>query len=103
MHRALFSLRVKLPPRLAFGELAPGQTPELRVICRYLDRVAVRGNRHPSNLRHRDDLLDVVLRGPATDENDARLLPSSFEAHNLKIVQHRVVDHWRPALVKLFI
>src|SRR3989442_14668164 len=103
MHSALFSLRVKLPPRLAFGELTPGQPAELGVISRYLDRIAVRGNGHPGNLCHRDDLLDIVFRCPATDENDARPLPSSLEAHNLKIVQHRVVDHCRPSLVKLLV
>src|SRR6266705_406272 len=103
MHGALFSLRIKLPPRLAFRELAAGQTPELRVICRHLDRVAVRGTRHPSNLCHRDDLLDVVLRGPASDENNSRFLPTPLEAHNLQIVQHWIVDHWGPTLVKLLI
>src|SRR2546428_6947385 len=73
MHSALFSLRVKLPPRLAFGELTPGQPAELGVISRYLDRIAVRGNGHPGNLCHRDDLLDVVFRCPPTIEMTADL------------------------------
>src|SRR5713101_7803240 len=101
MHGALFSLRIKLSPGLALGELTTGQTPELRVIGRYLDRIAVRRNRHPSNLCHRDDLLDVVLRGSTPNKNNAGLLPTPLEAHDLKIVQHGVVHHGGPALVKL--
>ena len=103
MYGALFSLRVELSPRLALRELATGQTTELSVISCHLDRVTVRGNRHPSNLRHRDNLLDVVLRGPASDENHAGLLPTPLEAHYLKIIQHRIIDHRRPSLVELVI
>src|SRR2546425_12297138 len=83
MHGALFSLRIKLPPRLAFRELATGESAELWIVCRHLDRVAVRGNRHASNLCHWDDLLDVVLRSPSSDENNSRFLPTPLEAHNL--------------------
>src|SRR2546426_10635712 len=99
MYGALFSLRVKLSPRLALREFATGQTSELSIICCHLNRIAVRWNRHAGDLRHRDDLLNVVLWGPASDENNSRFLPTPLEAHYLKIIQHGIIDHWRSSLV----